>query len=364
MGDLRALGQIGELKTRAASSTSANSNSTFSTRAPKPACGKRWSGCAACPDLSVSDFGTRRRHSFLWHEYVVNAMRDTLGAGFTGTSNAYLAYKHDLEAIGTNGHELPMAMAALADSDEEAAQPRNTACSSSGSRATRASCSSCFPTPSAPRSFCATRPTGWPTGPASASTAKTPTWRATNTSQWLERARTRSAPEAPHRLRRSRRGADSRPARLLRRHSPQRRDARRLPDAPATFMTQGPLGSRAPHPLQRRLGHLSHQRLSQLQSAGRRRASTPSAWSASSPRSKAGPPSSSLTTTPRPWATASRNRALPPHLRGRWCLRRPGADMSLHPSPSLVFGDMHRLQWKHESHFSQTVAHLWQVARS
>lgn len=40
---------------------------------------------------------------------------------FTGTSNTALAYKHDLEAIGTNAHELPMAMAAMASrgSDEE-----------------------------------------------------------------------------------------------------------------------------------------------------------------------------------------------------------------------------------------------------
>jgi nicotinate phosphoribosyltransferase len=71
------------------------------------------------PKLSVSDFGTRRRHSFLWHEYVVSAMSDVLGANFAGSSNAYLAYKHDLEAIGTNAHELPMALAALATSDEE-----------------------------------------------------------------------------------------------------------------------------------------------------------------------------------------------------------------------------------------------------
>lgn len=40
---------------------------------------------------------------------------------FTGTSNTALAYKHDLEAIGTNAHELPMAMAAMASrgSDEQ-----------------------------------------------------------------------------------------------------------------------------------------------------------------------------------------------------------------------------------------------------
>jgi nicotinate phosphoribosyltransferase len=71
------------------------------------------------PRLNVSDFGTRRRHSFLWHEYVVKAMSDVLGTSFIGSSNTYLAYKHDLEAIGTNGHELPMALAAMASSEEE-----------------------------------------------------------------------------------------------------------------------------------------------------------------------------------------------------------------------------------------------------
>jgi len=70
------------------------------------------------PNLAVADFGTRRRHSFLWQEYVVNAMAANLGSAFTGTSNAFLAHKHDLEAIGTNAHEIPMAVAALADGDE------------------------------------------------------------------------------------------------------------------------------------------------------------------------------------------------------------------------------------------------------
>jgi len=71
------------------------------------------------PDISISDFGTRRRHSFLWQEYAVEAMRAALGANLAGTSNTFLAYKHDLEAMGTNAHELPMAMAALATNDEE-----------------------------------------------------------------------------------------------------------------------------------------------------------------------------------------------------------------------------------------------------
>jgi nicotinate phosphoribosyltransferase len=46
-------------------------------------------------------------------------MRARLGASLSGTSNTFLAYKHDLEAMGTNAHELPMAMAALANSEEE-----------------------------------------------------------------------------------------------------------------------------------------------------------------------------------------------------------------------------------------------------
>jgi len=73
------------------------------------------------PNLTVADFGTRRRHSFLWQEYVVEAMAANLGPGFTGTSNAFLAHKHDLEAIGTNAHEIPMVLAALAPPDDDEA---------------------------------------------------------------------------------------------------------------------------------------------------------------------------------------------------------------------------------------------------
>ena len=73
------------------------------------------------PNLSVADFGTRRRHSFLWQEYVVEAMASNLGSGFTGTSNAFLAHKHDLEAIGTNAHEIPMVLAALVPQDDDEA---------------------------------------------------------------------------------------------------------------------------------------------------------------------------------------------------------------------------------------------------
>lgn len=73
---------------------------------------------SALDGLNLTDFGTRRRHSFLWQEHAVLTAREVLGSKFTGTSNAYLAMTHDLEAKGTNAHELPMVLAALASTDE------------------------------------------------------------------------------------------------------------------------------------------------------------------------------------------------------------------------------------------------------
>lgn len=70
-------------------------------------------------DLQVADFGTRRRHSYLWQDWCVQAMHEGLGAKFIGTSNCLIAMRREVEAIGTNAHELPMVYAALADSDEE-----------------------------------------------------------------------------------------------------------------------------------------------------------------------------------------------------------------------------------------------------
>jgi nicotinate phosphoribosyltransferase len=71
------------------------------------------------PDLVISDFGTRRRHGFLWQRWCVEALKEGLGDRFIGSSNVLLAMDADLEAIGTNAHELPMVIAALAQSDEE-----------------------------------------------------------------------------------------------------------------------------------------------------------------------------------------------------------------------------------------------------
>ena len=69
------------------------------------------------PNLVISDFGTRRRHGFLWQRWCVEALKEGLGSSFIGSSNVLLAMDTDLEAIGTNAHELPMVLAALADDD-------------------------------------------------------------------------------------------------------------------------------------------------------------------------------------------------------------------------------------------------------
>jgi nicotinate phosphoribosyltransferase len=79
------------------------------------------------PNLKIADFGTRRRHSFLWQDWCVQAMLEGLGdvakgGAFTGTSNCLIAMRRDIEAVGTNAHELPMVYAALAETDAELRQ--------------------------------------------------------------------------------------------------------------------------------------------------------------------------------------------------------------------------------------------------
>ena len=73
----------------------------------------------ALPDLKIADFGTRRRHGFLWQRWCIAAMKEGLGDSFIGTSNILMAMDLDLNAIGTNAHELPMVHAALAASDSD-----------------------------------------------------------------------------------------------------------------------------------------------------------------------------------------------------------------------------------------------------
>ncbi len=117
--EIYSLSIIDELKTRAALKNLSEFELDILYARAKTRLWEKMERLRGVPGLSLSDFGTRRRHSFLWQEYVVKAMSDVLGSSFTGSSNTYLAYKHDLEAIGTNAHELPMALAAMANNDEE-----------------------------------------------------------------------------------------------------------------------------------------------------------------------------------------------------------------------------------------------------
>ncbi len=83
---------------------------------------ERLRALAAEGPLRLADFGTRRRHGFLWQRWCLEALQEGLGESFFGTSNVKHAMDTGLEAIGTNAHELPMVYAALADTDEELAQ--------------------------------------------------------------------------------------------------------------------------------------------------------------------------------------------------------------------------------------------------
>ncbi len=114
MWELYALAIIGELKTRAGLKKLREFGLDILYARAKTKLWAKIERLRGVPGLAVADFGTRRRHSFLWQEYVVNAMDANLGNAFTGTSNAFIAHKHDLEAIGTNAHEIPMVLAALA----------------------------------------------------------------------------------------------------------------------------------------------------------------------------------------------------------------------------------------------------------
>src|SRR6202035_1463547 len=118
MWELYALSIVDELKTRANLKRLSEFQLDILYARAKTKLWSKIERLRGVPGLSIADFGTRRRHSFLWQEYVVNAMDSNLGASFIGTSNAFLAHKHDLEAIGTNAHEIPMVLAALAPDDD------------------------------------------------------------------------------------------------------------------------------------------------------------------------------------------------------------------------------------------------------
>ncbi|MCK4554044.1 nicotinate phosphoribosyltransferase [Candidatus Parcubacteria bacterium] len=67
----------------------------------------------ANPEIIFTEFGTRRRFSFLWQYYVVKKLAKELPGQFMGTSNVYLAMKLNLKPIGTFAHEMYMILSGI-----------------------------------------------------------------------------------------------------------------------------------------------------------------------------------------------------------------------------------------------------------
>jgi nicotinate phosphoribosyltransferase len=56
-------------------------------------------------DITIADFGTRRRHSYAVHDLVIQALKRHPSKTFIGTSNLHLAMKYGTTPIGTHAHE-------------------------------------------------------------------------------------------------------------------------------------------------------------------------------------------------------------------------------------------------------------------
>ena len=120
MWEIPALAIINELRSRAGDARDrAASRSTCSMPAPRPSCGPRSSGCASSKACGCPISARGAATAFCGSAGASRRVKEGLGPSFTGTSNVLLAMDNDLEAIGTNAHELPMVAAALANDDDE-----------------------------------------------------------------------------------------------------------------------------------------------------------------------------------------------------------------------------------------------------
>ncbi|MEX6506509.1 nicotinate phosphoribosyltransferase [Jiella sp. M17.18] len=118
MWEIPALAIVNELRSRAAMKNFKRFELDVLYARAKAKMWEKVERLQSLPNLRITDFGTRRRHSFLWQRWCVEALKEGLGDRFIGSSNVLLAMEADLEAIGTNAHELPMVLAALAPNDE------------------------------------------------------------------------------------------------------------------------------------------------------------------------------------------------------------------------------------------------------
>jgi len=56
-------------------------------------------------NVTVAEFGTRRRHSYEVQDEVVKELTNHKGKSFVGTSNVHFAHKYGVKPIGTHAHE-------------------------------------------------------------------------------------------------------------------------------------------------------------------------------------------------------------------------------------------------------------------
>ena len=72
------------------------------------------------PDIIFCDFGTRRRFSREWQDYVVKMLVQELPeTQFLGTSNTYLAMKYAILPMGTAAHEMDMGVSGIMHENED-----------------------------------------------------------------------------------------------------------------------------------------------------------------------------------------------------------------------------------------------------
>ncbi len=55
--------------------------------------------------ITIADFGTRRRHSYAVHDLVIETLKNNPSKTFIGTSNVHFAMKYQTTPIGTHAHE-------------------------------------------------------------------------------------------------------------------------------------------------------------------------------------------------------------------------------------------------------------------
>ena len=91
MWEIPALAIINELRSRAVMRTFKRFELDVLYARAKAKMWEKVERLQALPNLRITDFGTRRRHSFLWQRWCVEALKEGLGERFIGSSNVLLA---------------------------------------------------------------------------------------------------------------------------------------------------------------------------------------------------------------------------------------------------------------------------------